>query len=244
MNGRIALIPKFTCKSWSGKPCDISAQVTVVVSMQNRRNMTASATETQLWLLCWHVCRAPVHIPVVRVLGGAPALDHQALGRILNKKPIGGTSRPVRSCVVLQHTTAAEYHTCVLRWPNPLPPHTPDSQSPLSHLSHQSCVHCCVVQSTVVHNVCSAFTSGNVLQHSGEGGSEGECSQQDTAEEGGVKGNAHTFDSPTSWTYCHRSSLSILSPAYLVFVVATPQHNAGMVAEAPHLVPHLMCHVV
>ncbi len=125
MNGRIALIPKFTCKSWSGKPCDISAQVTVVVSMQNRRNMTASATETQLWLLCWHVCRAPVHIPVVRVLGGAPALDHQALGRILNKKPIGGTSRPVRSCVVLQHTTAAEYHTCVLRWPNPQsPPHT------------------------------------------------------------------------------------------------------------------------
>ena len=40
------------------------------------------------------------------------------------------------------------------------------------------------------------------------------------------------------------ANLSILSPAYLVFVVATPQNNAGMVAEAPHLVPHLMCHVV
>ena len=45
-----------------------------------------------------------MYVPIVSVLGGTPALNEQALSRLLYKEPIGGASRPVwPSGVLKQH---------------------------------------------------------------------------------------------------------------------------------------------
>ena len=50
-----------------------------------------------------------MHVTVVSVLGGAPALDDQPLSGFLHKKAIGRTGRPVRAGGILQHTRVAVY---------------------------------------------------------------------------------------------------------------------------------------